>query len=138
MRSLRDLYLSALRQQHPDRNFQSPPRWIGDSDSSISPLRSAEDLKSSAVKWVERIEDLDVRAFRAQGIVGVGASTRTFTAWCRAEEYHPTAHAGSRAENLLSSFPIASSATASGKRSCDTSQELFAKADFTSPANSNP
>jgi len=79
MRSLRDLYLSAIRQQHPDRNLQSLPRWIGDSDRSISPLRSAEDLKGSAVKWVERIEDLDVRAFCAQGIVGVGAIIRTCT-----------------------------------------------------------
>src|SRR6266849_2459678 len=94
MRSLRDLYLSAIRQQHPDRNFQSLPRWIGDSDSSISPLRSAEDLKSSAVKWVERIEDLDVRAFRAQGIVSVGATIPISTAWSQLGESRRTVLAG--------------------------------------------
>jgi hypothetical protein len=94
MRSLRDLHLGAIRQQHPDRNLQSPPRWISDSDGSISSLRSAEDLKGSAMKWVERIEDLDGRAFCAQGIVSVGACIPTSTASCQAAASVPTARNG--------------------------------------------
>ena len=77
---LRDLYFSAIRQEHPDRNFQSPPRRINDSDRSISPLRSAKDLKGSTMERVEWVENLDVRTFCAQGTVGVGAIIPTFTA----------------------------------------------------------
>ena len=80
MRSLRDLHLGAFRQQHPHRNLQTPPRWVDDRDRAVSPLRSADDLKSSAMERVERIEDLDVRGFCAQGIVGADAIIRTFTA----------------------------------------------------------
>ena len=80
MRPLLDFCLGAIRPQHPDRNFQSLPRWISDSDRSISPLRSAEDLKGSAMERVKRVEDLDVRTFCAQGIVSVGATILTFIA----------------------------------------------------------
>ena len=77
---LRDLYFSAIRQEHPDRNFQSSPRRINDSDRSISPLRSAKDLKGSTMERMEWVENLDVRTFCAQGTVGVGAFIPTFTA----------------------------------------------------------
>ena len=80
MRSLRGLDLRAIRRQHPDRNLQSPSRWVNDTDRTISPLRSAEDLKGHAMEWVKGVEDLDIRIFRAQGIVGVGVITRTSTA----------------------------------------------------------
>ena len=43
MRSLRDRDLGTRRQQHPDRNPQSPPGWIYDTDCPISSLRSAKD-----------------------------------------------------------------------------------------------
>ena len=49
-------------------------RWINGRDCPISPLRSAEDLKGSAMERMKGVEDLDIRIFRAQGIVGVGAS----------------------------------------------------------------
>jgi hypothetical protein len=80
MRSLRRLELRAIRRQHPDRNLQSPPRWINDTDRTISPFRSAEDLKGNAMEWVKGVEDLDIRIVCAQGIVGVGVIIRTFTA----------------------------------------------------------
>jgi len=76
MRSFRDLDLGAIRRQHPDRNLQAPPHWVNDRDRSISPLRSAEDLKGSAMERVERVENPDLRAFCTQGIVGVGAFIR--------------------------------------------------------------
>jgi hypothetical protein len=89
MRLLGDLHFGAIRQQHPDRNFQSPPSWIGDRDRSISPLGSAEDQKGSAVKRMERIENLDVRTFRAQGIVGVGAIIPMSTVRYQREAWRP-------------------------------------------------
>ena len=76
MRSLRDLDFGAIWRQHPDRNLQSPSRWVNDSDSPISPLRSAEDLKGSAMERMKGVEDLYIRIFRAQGIVGVVAFIR--------------------------------------------------------------
>jgi hypothetical protein len=94
MRSLRDPDLGAIRRQHPDRNFQTPPHWVNDRDRSISPLRSAEDLKDSAMEWVERVENPDVRAFCTQGIVGVGASIPTFTASFRPEGRRRTTATG--------------------------------------------
>ena len=77
MRSLRDLDLGALWQQHPDGNLQSPPSWVHDTDRPISPLRIAKDLQGSTTKRVKGVEDLNIRITRAQGIVGVGAIIRT-------------------------------------------------------------
>jgi hypothetical protein len=79
VRLLRDLDLGALRQQHPDGNLQSPPGWIHDTDRPISPLRSAKDLQESTMKRVKGVEDLNICIIGAQGIVGVGAITRTCT-----------------------------------------------------------
>ena len=76
MRSLRDPDPSALGQQHPDGNLQSPPGWAHDTDRPISPFRSAKDLQDSTVKRVIGVEDLNIRVVRAQGIVGVGVTTR--------------------------------------------------------------
>jgi hypothetical protein len=87
MRSVRGLDLRAIRRQHPDRNLQSPSRWVHDRDRTISPLRSAEDLKGNAMEWMKGVEDLDVRIFRAQGILGVGVTTRTCIASCPPEAY---------------------------------------------------
>jgi hypothetical protein len=79
VRSLRDLDLGALWQQHPDGNLQSPPSWVHDTDRPISPLRAAKDLQGSTTKRVKGVEDLNIRITRAQGIVGVGATIRTST-----------------------------------------------------------
>ena len=79
MRLCGDLYLGALSRQHPDRNLQSPPGWVTDTNNSISSLRSTKDLQGSAMKRVKGVEDLNIRIIRAQGIVGGGATTRMFT-----------------------------------------------------------
>jgi hypothetical protein len=80
-RLLRDLHLGRIRQQHPQRNLQTPPRWIADRDRAVSMLRSADNPKSGTMERVELIEDLDVRGFCTQGTVGVGGIIRTFTVW---------------------------------------------------------
>jgi hypothetical protein len=77
----RDPDFRAIWRQHPDRNFQSPADWVDDGDRTISPLRPAQDFESSSLEWVKRIEDLDMRALRTQGIVGGGVSIRMCTAW---------------------------------------------------------
>ena len=79
MRSFGDLDLGAFPRQHPDWNFQSPPAWVHDTDRPISPLRSAKDLQRNTLKRVKGVEDLNICILRAQGIVGVGAITHTFT-----------------------------------------------------------
>ena len=78
MRLLRDLDFGAFGQQHPDGNLQSPPGWVHDTNRPVSPLRSAKDLQASTTKRVKGVEDLNIGITRAQGIVGVGATTRTF------------------------------------------------------------
>ena len=78
MRSSRNPDPGALRQQHPDGNLQSPPRWVHDTDRPISPLWSAKDLEGRTIKRVEGVEDLNSRIICTQGIVGVGATIRTF------------------------------------------------------------
>ena len=77
VRLLRDLDLGALRQQHPDRNLQSPPGWAHDTDRPIFALRGAKNLEGSAMTRVKGVEDLNIGMIRAQGIVGVGAIIRT-------------------------------------------------------------
>ena len=94
MRLLRDPDPSALGQQHPDGNLQSPSGWVNDTDRPIPSLRSAKDLQGSTVKRVKGIEDLNLCIIRAQGIVGVGAITRTCTAWFRKAASPPMARGG--------------------------------------------
>ena len=77
----RDPDFRAIWRQHPDWNFQSPADRVEDGDRAISPLGPAQDFKSSGLEWVERIEDLDVRALRTQGIVGGGVSTENGPRW---------------------------------------------------------
>ena len=76
---LRDPDIRAIWREHPNRNLQSPAGSANDGDRPIAPLRPADNLKGSAVERVERIEDLDVRALRTQGIVGGGVGIRTYT-----------------------------------------------------------
>src|SRR5437016_8090490 len=83
MRSLGNLDLSAIRRQHPHRNFQASPRWVDDRYSAISPLRPADHLERCAMERMEWIEDLDGRVFYAQGIVSVDASQTKFSSSVR-------------------------------------------------------
>src|SRR5258708_29611579 len=83
-RALRECHLGTLRQDHPDRNPQSPPGWIYDTDRPISSLRSAKNPQGNTVKWVKGVEDLNICIIGAQGIVGVAAIIPTPIASCRA------------------------------------------------------
>jgi hypothetical protein len=74
MRLARDPDFRAIRRQHPNRNLQPPANRVDDGDRAIFPLRPAQDFNSSTLEWVKRIEDLDVRARRTQGIVGGGVT----------------------------------------------------------------
>ena len=78
---LRDPDIRAIWREHPNRNLQSRAGSVNDGDRPIAPLRPADNLKASAVERVERIEDLDVRALRTQGIVGGGVIIRTSIVW---------------------------------------------------------
>jgi hypothetical protein len=73
VRLLRDRDLGTLRQQHPDGNLQSPPRWIRDTDRPIFSLRSAKNPQGHTMKRVKGVEDLNICIIGAQGIVDVGA-----------------------------------------------------------------
>ena len=66
---LADLDPGAIRQQHPYRDLQPLSGSVDNTDRTVSPLRPAENLKSRTKKRVERIEDLDLGNFRAQGIM---------------------------------------------------------------------
>jgi hypothetical protein len=46
------------------------------------------------MKRVKRVEDLNIRIFRAQGIVGVGVTIRMFIALCPAAVHRSTAPDG--------------------------------------------
>ena len=80
MNFIADLDRGAIRQQHPHRDLQPFSASIDDTDRAISPLGPAEDLKSRTIKRMERIENLDLGAFREQGIVGADVCILTFTA----------------------------------------------------------
>ena len=80
MRFLCNFDATTVRRQHPDWNLQSPTGGVNDGDCSISPLRSTQDLKSSATERMKRVKDPDVRTFCAQGIVSVVTFIPTFTA----------------------------------------------------------
>lgn len=76
---------------HLSGDVQPPPGSVDDGDRAVSPLRSAEDLKCRAIQRMERIENLDLGAFRSQGIAGVdGRSLR-----CRSSLRHSLIAAGS-------------------------------------------
>ena len=79
VRSSPDPDPSALRQQHPDGNLQSPPGWIRDTDRPISSLRSAKNPQGNTMKRVKGVEDLNICIIGAQGIVDVGAIIPTCT-----------------------------------------------------------
>ena len=84
---LRDPDLRRIWRQHPYRNLQAPAGSINNGHRPIAPLRPADNLKSNAVERVEGIKDLNVRALRAQGIVGGGVIIRMSTAPFRSVVY---------------------------------------------------
>src|SRR5579864_3167756 len=89
-----DRYPSAFRRQHPYRNLQAPPGLVKDRDGAISSLRSAYDLKGRTIEWVKTVENVDVRGFCTQGIVGVGVIIPTCTASFPPADWRSTAPAG--------------------------------------------
>src|SRR5258708_10985715 len=101
-RALRECHLGTLRQDHPDRNPQSAPGWIYDTDRPISSLRSAKNPQGNTMKWVKGVEDLNICIIGAQGIVGVGAIIPTCTASCQAAVSCLTARARSLADRTFS------------------------------------
>jgi len=76
---LRDPDIRAIWREHPNRNLQSRAGGVNDGNRPIAPLRPTDNLKGGTVERVERIEDLDVRALRTQGIVGGGVITHMYT-----------------------------------------------------------
>ena len=68
----------ALGRQHPYRNLETLPNWIHDTDRTVTALGTTNDLQNGATKRMKRIVNLDVRIFRAQGIVSADVSTRTY------------------------------------------------------------
>src|SRR6516162_10541411 len=91
---LRDPDIRAIWREHPNRNLQSRAGGVNDGNRPIAPLRPTDNLKGGTVERVERIEDLDVRALRTQGIVGGGVITRTCTAWFQPAGFRPTTRGG--------------------------------------------
>ena len=63
---------AAFRRQHPCGNLQPLPGLVDDRHRAISTLRLTKDLKADTMERVERIDDLDIRGFHTQGIVGAG------------------------------------------------------------------
>ena|SRR5215471_1135156 len=102
MRLFSDLYLGGFARQHPDRNLQTLLGCVNDADRSIAPLGPAKDLQDSTVKGVKGVEDLNISISRAQGIVGVGVTILTCTAWFRPEESRRTRPGGFTRDPIFS------------------------------------
>jgi hypothetical protein len=77
MNSLADPYPAAVGRQHPYGNLQPLPGVADDRNRAISLLRLAKGLNGGPKERVKRIEDLDLSAFRTQGIVGAWVSSST-------------------------------------------------------------
>jgi len=96
MNSLADLYPAAIGRQHPYGYFQPLPGLVDDRHRVISPLGLAKDLNGGTVERVERIEDMDLSIFHAQGIVSVGVFIPMSTAYSRLVVCPPITRAGSK------------------------------------------
>jgi hypothetical protein len=92
-----DCHGCAIRQQHPNWDLQPLAALISDADRTVSAFRSANNLKSHAVERMERIENLDVCCFCAQGILRAGVFIRICIVSCPAVARHRTANDGSAA-----------------------------------------
>jgi hypothetical protein len=80
MSLLADHYLGGFWREHPYGNLQPLPTPVNDRHRAVFPFRSAKDLNGSTLERMKRIEDLDLTISWAQGIVGVGVSTRMYIA----------------------------------------------------------
>jgi hypothetical protein len=69
------------RREHPHRNLQALAYWVQDRDGTVAALGSTNDTKAIAVERMQRIENLNVRSVRTQGIVRDGGTIRTCIAW---------------------------------------------------------
>jgi hypothetical protein len=112
MRLFRDHGPGALRFQHPDRYLQSPPTWIQNANGPVTSLWSAKDLQGGTMERVKWVEDPNTRFIRAQGIVGVGVTIRTFIVSSPAAACQRMVLAGSPADPgsscLSASSPVCS------------------------------
>ena len=90
-------------------------------------LWSALDLYGQTVQWMEWIVNLDFGPFRTQGILGVGATTRTFIASSPAAESPMTAATGIRHAKLFSSrtWPWPSCCAANSKPCSPTNAQTW-------------
>jgi hypothetical protein len=68
------------RREHPHRNLQALAYWVEDRDCAVAAFGSTNDSQAIAVERMKRIENLNVRGVRAQGIVRDDGFTRTCTA----------------------------------------------------------
>jgi hypothetical protein len=113
MRLFSDLGRGGFARQHPNRNFQTLRGCVNDADRAIAPLGLTKDLQDSTAKRVKGIEYLNIRIIRAQGIVGVGAIIRMYTALFPPAAYRRIMSAGSTRGTRGSFFPKAFSAKCS-------------------------
>ena len=81
VRFLGDWNRRELGRQHPYGNLQTLPNRIYDTDRTVAPFGTTNDLQNSAAKRMKRIVNLDVRIFCAQGIVSADGTIRTCIAW---------------------------------------------------------
>jgi hypothetical protein len=129
MNFIADLDRGAIRHQHPHGNLQPFSASIDDRDCAISPLGPANDLKSRTMKRMETIENLDLVAFREQGIVGADVFIRTSTASLQPAASLRTTQAGSL-PGALSSFPLACSAASSAASLLPDFAPLFSEVNL--------
>src|SRR4051794_1923311 len=136
MNFIADLDRGAIRHQHPHGDLQPFSASIDDRDCTISPLGPADDLKSRTMKRMERIENLDLVAFREQGIVGADVTILTFTTSFLALVWLPMALSGYTAPSasFCLSLRSAASSTASSQR---LSTICFGTANSSSTARSS-
>lgn len=83
------------RREHPHRDLQALAYRIEDRDGTVAAFGSTNDSKAIAVEWMKRIENLDVRGVRTQGIVRDDGSIRMSTAPFPLADFLPIAPAGS-------------------------------------------
>ena len=83
------------RTEHPHRNLQALAYWVKDRDCTVAAFGSTNDSKAIAVERMKRIENLNVRSIRTQGIVRDDGFIRMSTAWFQPEVWLPTAADGS-------------------------------------------
>ena len=77
------LDVGGSRREHPHRNFQALAYWIDYRHCTVAAFGSTNDSEAIAVERMIRIENLNMRGVRTQGIVRDDGSIHTCTAWCR-------------------------------------------------------